>query len=154
MTDKIYAIAQAITSYATSDVPAVDLASVGSHTFDHLTVEVVDPVEEYVQLMKELFDFAALKAYISSGKVAIHADCLSGTKRKAGRARCGDVGPFHRLGSSTPSTFGTAGTPLHNDPFLPPSNPPPAPTPPFFQAWRDRTPAASLWTSLARPPTP
>ncbi|KAJ3117339.1 Phosphoglucomutase-2 [Phlyctochytrium bullatum] len=44
----------------------VDLNACKINTFDGFTVEVVDSVEDYVLLMKEIYDFTSLKAYFSS----------------------------------------------------------------------------------------
>ena len=35
-------------------------------------------VSDYLELMKTLFDFPKLKAFVSSGQVSLYMDCLSG----------------------------------------------------------------------------
>eukprot|EP00049_Salpingoeca_infusionum_P027931 m.35081 g.35081 ORF g.35081 m.35081 type:complete len:591 (-) comp9846_c0_seq1:177-1949(-) len=79
VTNAIFEHTKTIAQYSIStDVPDVDLDTVGSTTLGSLTVEVVDPVEEYVTLMKELFDFEMLKKVFATGSFKILVDCLNG----------------------------------------------------------------------------
>ncbi|KAI8818486.1 uncharacterized protein EV422DRAFT_537161 [Fimicolochytrium jonesii] len=63
VTDKIYKITTTISSYPEADIPAVDLSALGTKTFGDFTIEVIDSVDDYVILMKEIFDFALLKNF-------------------------------------------------------------------------------------------
>ena len=38
----------------------------------------MDAVEDYVALMKELFDFGSLKALLADGTFSVRADCMHG----------------------------------------------------------------------------
>ena len=67
ITDAIYARTQAITAYHTTDTPDVDLEHLGEQWVDAMAVEVFDPVADYVELMRSLFDFDALRALFASG---------------------------------------------------------------------------------------
>lgn len=72
ITDAIFARTQVIDTYKIADVADIDLDAVGSFDLAGMTVEVVDPVADYVTLMEELFDFPAIKALIAGGfKVVI-----------------------------------------------------------------------------------
>ena len=69
VTNEIYSRTQKITSYKICNDITVSLDSIGStswevegHTF---TVTVRDSVEDYTQLMREIFDFDLLKKLIS-----------------------------------------------------------------------------------------
>ena len=67
VTDAIYACTQKITGYRIFDGGAVDLDTLGASKLGGMTVEVIDPVTDYAQLMGTLFDFAAIRALFKSG---------------------------------------------------------------------------------------
>ncbi|MCP6756825.1 hypothetical protein NL533_34885, partial [Klebsiella pneumoniae] len=56
-----------IRQYRIADVPDIDLDAVGVREVAGMMLEVVDPVAAYAELMRELFDFAALRALFASG---------------------------------------------------------------------------------------
>ena len=66
-TDAIYARTQAIAEYASTDTPDVDLGRIGTQRVEAMEVEVFDPVADYLELMRSLFDFDALRALFRSG---------------------------------------------------------------------------------------
>ncbi|KAJ3012229.1 Phosphoglucomutase-2 [Thoreauomyces humboldtii] len=63
VTEKIYQITTTIASYQQADLPDVDLSKLGTTQFGDYTIEVIDPVDDYVILMKEIFDFDLLKNF-------------------------------------------------------------------------------------------
>ena len=67
ITDAIYAETLKITEILSLDTPDVDLARIGSHRVGDTQVEIIDSVADYVELMRELFDFPALRAAFASG---------------------------------------------------------------------------------------
>ncbi len=67
ITDAIYAETLKIAEVLSLDTPDVDLSRIGSHRVGEMQVEIIDPVADYVELMRELFDFPALRAAIASG---------------------------------------------------------------------------------------
>ena len=67
LTDAIFAKTRTIASYKTVDTPDIDLGKVGTVTVGGMTVEVVDPVADYAELMQSLFDFEAIRALIATG---------------------------------------------------------------------------------------
>ena len=67
ITDAIYAETLKISGILTLDTPDVDLSRTGSHRVGEMQAEVFDPVADYVGLMRELFDFDALRAAFASG---------------------------------------------------------------------------------------
>ncbi len=67
VTDAIHARTLEIDSYRIIDAPDVDLDSIGISQLGDMTVEVVDPVALYAELMESLFDFPAIKALIAGG---------------------------------------------------------------------------------------
>jgi phosphoglucomutase len=67
ITDAIFARTKVIDSYKIADVADIDLDTVGSFDLAGMTVEVIDPVADYADLMETLFDFPAIRALISGG---------------------------------------------------------------------------------------
>jgi phosphoglucomutase len=67
VTDAIFANTKSIRAYRIADGPDVDLDRLGTSTVAGMAVEVVDPVAAYAALMRELFDFTALRALFASG---------------------------------------------------------------------------------------
>ncbi len=67
VTDAIYARTQTIDRWLTVDAPDVDLDSIGSSTVGGMTVQVIDSVADYAELMETLFDFNAIRANVQAG---------------------------------------------------------------------------------------
>jgi phosphoglucomutase len=67
ITDAIYAETLKITEILSLDTPDVDLGHIASHRVGNTQVEVIDSVADYVELMREIFDFPALRAAFASG---------------------------------------------------------------------------------------
>ena len=67
ITDAIYARTLAISEILSVDTPDVDLSRIGTHAVGDLKVEVIDAVADYLALMREIFDFPALRAMFASG---------------------------------------------------------------------------------------
>ncbi|XP_068675965.1 phosphoglucomutase-1-like [Montipora foliosa] len=69
VTNEIYSRTQTIKFYKICDEVTVDLGTIGSKSWEverhKFTVSVRDSVEDYTQLMKEIFDFDLLKKLIS-----------------------------------------------------------------------------------------
>jgi len=65
ITDKIYGETQKVSVLKMADIPDIDLSKVGVTKFDGFEVEVVDPVADYLAVLKEVFDFGMLKAFVS-----------------------------------------------------------------------------------------
>ncbi|PSJ62452.1 alpha-D-glucose phosphate-specific phosphoglucomutase [Kumtagia ephedrae] len=67
ITDAIFARTKAITSYKIADMAEVDIDRIGTVQAGGMTVEVIDPVEDYAELMETLFDFDAIRAMFAGG---------------------------------------------------------------------------------------
>lgn len=67
LTDAIYARTKAITEYKIADIAPIDLDTIGTAKAGDMTVEVIDPVADYAELMEALFDFDALRKLFKSG---------------------------------------------------------------------------------------
>ena len=83
VTDKIYEISKTIVEFkAVNEGLEVNLDEIGTKTFDvdgtPFDVEVVDSTAEYFTLMKELFDFEAIKSYLQVSQKEIILDSMNG----------------------------------------------------------------------------
>jgi phosphoglucomutase len=67
VTDAIAARSLVIDSYTILDAADVDIDAIGTSQLGAMTVEVVDPVTAYADLMESLFDFATIRAQIAGG---------------------------------------------------------------------------------------
>ena len=67
VTDAIYARSKTIVAYKFSDAPDVDIDRLGEVKLEDAMVEIVDPVTQYAQLMRTLFDFDGIRALFASG---------------------------------------------------------------------------------------
>lgn len=63
-TDAVYDCSKTLESYSIVDAPAISLQSPGHHTIGKMQVEVIDGVDDFVLLMKQLFDFDSISALI------------------------------------------------------------------------------------------
>jgi len=72
ITDAIFARTKVIDAYRIADVPDLDLDQFGSFDVAGMTVEVIDPVADYAELMEQLFDFGAIRTLLAGGvRIAI-----------------------------------------------------------------------------------
>ncbi len=73
ITDEVFAKSKVIAEYKISDLPQVDIDTIGETQFDGVaagqsfTVQVIDAVQDYADLMQSLFDFKAIKQLLASG---------------------------------------------------------------------------------------
>lgn len=67
VTEAIYARTRAIDRYLTVEADDLDLGTPGEKTLGNMTVEVIDPVADYAELMESLFDFDAIRRLIGGG---------------------------------------------------------------------------------------
>ncbi|MDH3355717.1 MAG: alpha-D-glucose phosphate-specific phosphoglucomutase, partial [Chromatiales bacterium] len=77
ITEAIYDYSQSIKSYITVEADPVDLTAIGTQQLGELEIEIFDPIVDYVDLMETIFDFGAIKAWLSKGHTmrfdAMHA---------------------------------------------------------------------------------
>lgn len=70
ITDSIFAKSKVITQYKIADLPQVDIDTLGETEFDGVsgkfTVQVINAVVDYADLMQTLFDFPAIKQLLAS----------------------------------------------------------------------------------------
>ena len=63
-TDAVYDCSKTLEGYSIVDAPAISLQAPGQHTIGEMQVEVIDGVDDFVVLMKQLFDFESISALI------------------------------------------------------------------------------------------
>ncbi|KAI4881317.1 hypothetical protein NFI96_029943, partial [Prochilodus magdalenae] len=85
VTEKIFQISRSIEEYAICPELRVDLVTLGKQTFDlenkfkPFTVEIVDSVESYANMLRNIFDFAELKELLSGeNHIRIRLDAMHG----------------------------------------------------------------------------
>ncbi|KAJ8011202.1 hypothetical protein DPEC_G00055720 [Dallia pectoralis] len=85
VTESIFQISRTIEAYAVCPDLRVDLDTLGRQMFDlenhfkPFTVEIVDSVEEYANMLRNIFDFAALKELLSKeNHIQIRLDAMHG----------------------------------------------------------------------------
>ncbi|KAA1119658.1 Phosphoglucomutase-2 [Puccinia graminis f. sp. tritici] len=64
VTDKIYEITKTLKSYKMIELPEVDLLKLGPQNLGPISLEIVDSVADYLVLLKSIFDFDSIKAYL------------------------------------------------------------------------------------------
>jgi phosphoglucomutase len=67
ITEAIYARTQTIDRWLTVGTPDIDLDTIGPVVVAAMTVNVIDPVADYAELMESLFDFPAIRAAVTGG---------------------------------------------------------------------------------------
>uniref|UniRef100_A0A8C9VFF2 Phosphoglucomutase 1 n=1 Tax=Scleropages formosus TaxID=113540 RepID=A0A8C9VFF2_SCLFO len=98
--DKIFQISKTIEEYAICPDLKVHLSTTGKQTFDlenkfkPFTVEIVDSVDSYANMLRNIFDFAALKELLSGpNHIKIRIDAMHGaTGPYVKRILCEELG--------------------------------------------------------------
>lgn len=67
ISDKIYQQTLTISEYKICLGPDIDLSHLGSQEYCGMSIEVIDPVKDYVEMMQKIFDFAAIKKMFATG---------------------------------------------------------------------------------------
>jgi phosphoglucomutase len=86
ITDAIFGFTESISSYATVHLPHIDLSRIGEQTFhvkhEHgetpFVVCVIDSVDDYLQTLKDVFDFDGLRAFIGRKDFKLLFDAMHG----------------------------------------------------------------------------
>lgn len=76
VTGAIYARTGTIDRYLTLEAPAVSLDELGTQSLAGMTIEVIDPVADYAELMESLFDFNAIHQLFNSGLFRMRFDAM------------------------------------------------------------------------------
>lgn len=66
VTNKIFDVSKTLTSYKIALIPDVDINTIGIKTYGSLEVEIIDSTADYVQMLKEIFDFDLIKKFFKT----------------------------------------------------------------------------------------
>lgn len=87
VTNKIFETSKTLTSYKIASIPDIDISSIGTKTYGDLEVEVVDSTADYVEMLKDIFDFDLIKKFFATHPdFKILFDGLSGVTGPYGKA--------------------------------------------------------------------
>ncbi len=67
ISEKIYQKTKTIASYKTIDAPDVDLSCIGHQVFAGMEIVIIDPIQDYLEMMESIFDFDAIRKLFQSG---------------------------------------------------------------------------------------
>ncbi len=67
LSDKIYENTKKITQYSILDAPDVDLSQIGTKKLGDMEIEVIDSLKDYIEMMQNIFDFAAIRKLFANG---------------------------------------------------------------------------------------
>ncbi|TGO91310.1 hypothetical protein BPOR_0032g00300 [Botrytis porri] len=87
VTNKIFEASKNLTEYKIADIPEVDIATIGTKTYGSLEVEIIDSCADYVEMLKDIFDFPLIKKFFESNTdFKVLFDALSGVTGPYGKA--------------------------------------------------------------------
>ena len=87
VTNAIYKTSTSISEYKWADIPDVDLATIGSRKYGELEVEIIDSTTDYVDMLKDIFDFDLIRTFLQNNKdFKVLFDGLSGVTGPYGKA--------------------------------------------------------------------
>lgn len=78
ITNAIYEQSTKINQFFSAEIPDVDLSKLGNTSFGGFDVEIIDSVDDYLTLLKTIFDFQALKQLVARKDFRFVFDSLSG----------------------------------------------------------------------------
>ncbi len=76
VTEAIYTRSQAIDVYRIVEADDVNIDQLGTSQLGEMTVEVIDSVQDYAQLMESLFDFDRIRQLLASGGFSMVMDSM------------------------------------------------------------------------------
>lgn len=64
VTNKIYQTSKTLTSYQIAELPEIDITNIGTKTYGPLEVEIIHSTEDYLVMLKEIFDFDLIRSFL------------------------------------------------------------------------------------------
>ncbi len=86
VTEAMFARSKEIREYKILSAPDVDMDTLGEYQLGNMTVEVIDSVSDYQELLESLFDFDLIAKLLSSGKFRICFDAMHAVTGPYGHA--------------------------------------------------------------------
>ena len=68
ITNSIFEYSKTIKSYKRAEIGLIDLSTIGKKKYGDLEIEIIDSVIDYVEFMKEIFDFELIKSFLTKNK--------------------------------------------------------------------------------------
>ena len=75
-TDALYENSTTLTEYKIAEIADIDLDMIGQNKIDDLLITIIDPVDDYADLMATIFDFDLIKESISSKQITLCFDAM------------------------------------------------------------------------------
>ncbi len=75
-TDALYENSTTLTEYKIAKITDIDLDMIGQNKIDDLLITIIDPVDDYADLMATIFDFDLIKESISSKQITLCFDAM------------------------------------------------------------------------------
>ncbi|KAI6023866.1 hypothetical protein PISMIDRAFT_431686 [Pisolithus microcarpus 441] len=66
VTNRIYEVTKTIQKYKVIEADPVDLSKIGETTYGPSQVQIIDSVQDYVELLEEIFDFPLIKDFLNN----------------------------------------------------------------------------------------
>jgi phosphoglucomutase len=76
VTEEIFAFTKSLTEYRTCDHADIDLDSLGSVKVLDTTVDIIDAVSDYAELMESIFDFDKMRSLLSNRRFKMCFDAM------------------------------------------------------------------------------
>ncbi|KAL9119036.1 MAG: hypothetical protein Q9187_004408 [Circinaria calcarea] len=68
VTNKIFQASKSLSEYKIAEIPEVDMSTIGTKTYGPLEVEIIDSTKDYVEMLKDIFDFPMIKEFFETHK--------------------------------------------------------------------------------------
>ncbi|QFY42844.1 alpha-D-glucose phosphate-specific phosphoglucomutase [Candidatus Methylospira mobilis] len=75
-TNSVFECSKKLTAYRIADISPIDIDTLGSRQIGPTTVEIIDSVADYADLMSHLFDFKLIGSALRSGALTICFDAM------------------------------------------------------------------------------
>src|SRR5699024_3306898 len=76
ITEAVYTRSQEVDRYFILETEDIPLHTLGSLKLGEMTVEIINPIADYVALMEELFNFSRIKTLFDTGVFSMHFDAM------------------------------------------------------------------------------
>ena len=77
LTEAIFKRSLQIGKYHTLESSDIDLDRIGSQNLAGMQIEIIDPVDDYAELMERLFDFERIRKMLNSGDFRLQFDAMN-----------------------------------------------------------------------------
>ncbi|KAH8808179.1 phosphoglucomutase [Xylogone sp. PMI_703] len=87
VTNKIFETSKTLTEYKIFQLENIDISTIGTKKYGDLEVEIIDSTADYVEMLKDIFDFPLIKNFLQKNKTfRVLFDALSGVTGPYGKA--------------------------------------------------------------------